>query len=346
MFNFRQSIGIDLGTATVLIYIKGSGIVLREPSVAAIDKITGKVYAVGTAAQKMIGRTPGNIIAVRPLRDGVISDYETTEKMLRDFLSKVSFSRFFKPNIVLCVPSGVTEVEERAVLDVAMQAGAKRAYVIEEPIAAAIGAGIDISKPNGNMVVDIGGGTTDVAVISLGGVVASSSIKVAGDTFDDAIIKYIRKKYNILIGERTAETIKTEIGCVYPLEENLSMEVKGRSLISGLPNTFTITSAEVMEAISESALSIMDTIHNVLERTPPELVGDIATNGIVLTGGGALLGGIDKLVEEKTGIKAYVADDPTSCVAIGTGASLESMDIIQSAGSSVAERKSFENFNG
>ena len=346
MFNFRQSIGIDLGTATVLIYIKGSGIVLREPSVAAIDKITGKVYAVGTAAQKMIGRTPGNIIAVRPLRDGVISDYETTEKMLRDFLSKVSFSRFFKPNIVLCVPSGVTEVEERAVLDVAMQAGAKRAYVIEEPIAAAIGAGIDISKPNGNMVVDIGGGTTDVAVISLGGVVASSSIKVAGDTFDDAIIKYIRKKYNILIGERTAETIKTEIGCVYPLEENLSMEVKGRSLISGLPNTFTITSAEVMDAISESALSIMDTIHNVLERTPPELVGDIATNGIVLTGGGALLGGIDKLVEEKTGIKAYVADDPTSCVAIGTGASLESMDIIQSAGSSVAERKSFENFNG
>ncbi len=346
MFNFRQSIGIDLGTATVLIYIKGSGIVLREPSVAAIDKITGKVYAVGTAAQKMIGRTPGNIIAVRPLRDGVISDYETTEKMLRDFLAKVSFSRFFKPNIVLCVPSGVTEVEERAVLDVAMQAGAKRAYVIEEPIAAAIGAGIDISKPNGNMVVDIGGGTTDVAVISLGGVVASSSIKVAGDTFDDAIIKYIRKKYNILIGERTAETIKTEIGCVYPLEENLSMEVKGRSLISGLPNTFTITSAEVMEAISESALSIMDTIHNVLERTPPELVGDIATNGIVLTGGGALLGGIDKLVEEKTGIKAYVADDPTSCVAIGTGASLESMDIIQSAGSSVAERKSFENFNG
>ncbi len=345
MFKLRQSIGIDLGTATVLIYVKGSGIVLREPSVAAIDKITGKVYAVGSEAQKMIGRTPGNIVAIRPLRDGVISDYETTEKMLRDFISKVSFSRFFKPNIVICVPSGVTEVEERAVLDVAMQAGAKKAYVIEEPIAAAIGAGIDIAKPNGNMVVDIGGGTTDIAVISLGGVVASTSIKVAGDTFDDAIIKYIRKKYNILIGERTAEQIKTAIGCVYPLEEQESIEVKGRSLISGLPNTFSVSSGEIMEAILESALVITDAIHNVLERTPPELVGDIATNGIVLTGGGALMGGMDKLVEEKTGIKAYVADDPTSCVAIGTGASLESMDIIQSAGNSVAERKSFEIFN-
>lgn len=345
MCNLRQSIGIDLGTATVLIYVKGSGIVLREPSVAAIDKITGKVYAVGSEAQRMIGRTPGNMVAVRPLRDGVISDYETTEKMLRDFLTKVNFSKFFKPNIVICVPSGVTEVEERAVLDVAMQAGAKKAYVIEEPIAAAIGAGIDISKPEGNMVVDIGGGTTDIAVISLGGVVTSSSIKIAGDTFDDAIIKYIRKKYNILIGERTAEEIKTSIGCVYPTGEVETIEVKGRSLISGLPNTFTVSSVEVMEAISESALAITDSIHDVLERTPPELVGDIATNGIVLTGGGALMGGMDLLIQEKTGIRAYAADDPTSCVAIGTGASLESMDIIQAAGNSVAERKSFEIFN-
>ena len=218
MFNFRQNIGIDLGTATVIIYVKGQGIVLREPSVAAIDRISGKVHAVGIEAQKMIGRTPGNIVAIRPLRDGVISDYDTTEKMLRRFLSKVNFSKFFKPNIVICVPSGVTEVEERAVLDVALQAGAKRAYVIEEPIAAAIGAGIDIAEPNGNMIVDIGGGTTDIAVISLGGVVVSSSIKTAGDTFDDAIIKYIRKRYNILIGERTAEEIKTSIGCVLPLE--------------------------------------------------------------------------------------------------------------------------------
>lgn len=343
MFNFRQNIGIDLGTATVLIYVKGKGIVLKEPSVAAIDKVSGKVYAVGSEAQKMIGRTPGNIVAVRPLRDGVISDYDTTERMLKDFLTKVTFSKFFKPNIVICVPSGVTEVEERAVLDVALQAGAKRAYVIEEPIAAAIGAGIDISEPNGNMIVDIGGGTTDIAVISLGGVVVSNSIKIAGDTFDDAIIKYIRKKYNILVGERTAEEIKTNIGCVYPLDEVLSISVKGRNLITGLPNTLEISSNEIIEALSEAATTIADAIHNVLERTPPELVGDIATNGIVLTGGGALMQGFDKLIESKTGIKAVIADDPTTCVAIGTGVSLESMDIIQAAGTSVAERKHYEN---
>ena len=343
MFNFRQNIGIDLGTATVLIYVKGKGIVLREPSVAAIDKVSGKVYAVGSDAQKMIGRTPGNIVAIRPLRDGVISDYDTTEKMLKDFLNKVNFSRFFKPNIVICVPSGVTEVEERAVLDVALQAGAKRAYVIEEPLAAAIGAGIDIAEPNGNMIVDIGGGTTDIAVISLGGVVVSNSIKIAGDTFDDAIIKYIRKKYNILIGERTAEEIKTNIGCVYPLEASLSITVKGRNLVTGLPNSLEISSNEIIEALSEAANTIADAIHNVLERTPPELVGDIATNGIMLTGGGALMQGFDKLIEAKTGIKAVIADDPTTCVAIGTGISLESMDIIQAAGNSVAERKNYEN---
>jgi len=343
MFKFRQNIGIDLGTATVLIYVKGKGIVLKEPSVAAIDKVSGKVYAVGSDAQKMIGRTPGNIVAIRPLRDGVISDYDTTEKMLKDFLSKVNFSRFFKPNIVICVPSGVTEVEERAVLDVALQAGAKRAYVIEEPIAAAIGAGIDIAEPNGNMIVDIGGGTTDIAVISLGGVVVSNSIKIAGDTFDDAIIKYIRKKYNILIGERTAEEIKTNIGCVYPLEETLKISIKGRNLISGLPNSLELSSDEIIEALSEAANTIADAIHNVLERTPPELVGDIATNGIMLTGGGALMQGFDKLIESKTGIKAIIAEDPTTCVAIGTGVSLESMDIIQAAGNSVAERKNYEN---
>ncbi|MBE7028688.1 MAG: rod shape-determining protein [Clostridia bacterium] len=345
MFNFRQNIGIDLGTATVIIYVKGQGIVLREPSVAAIDKVTGKVHAVGNDAQKMIGRTPGNIVAIRPLRDGVISDYDTTEKMLKTFLSRVNFSKFFKPNIVICVPSGVTEVEERAVLDVALQAGAKRAYVIEEPIAAAIGAGIDISEPNGNMIVDIGGGTTDIAVISLGGVVCSSSIKIAGDTFDDAIIKYIRKKYNILIGERTAEEIKTKIGCVFPLNETLTTSIKGRNLITGLPNTLELTSDEIIDALSEAANSIADAIHNVLERTPPELVGDIATNHIVLTGGGALMQGFDKLIEKRTGIPAKIADDPTTCVAIGTGVSLESMNIIQSAGCSVAERKNYENLN-
>lgn len=345
MFNFRQNIGIDLGTATVIVYVKGQGIVLSEPSVAAIDKVSGKVYAVGKDAQKMIGRTPGNIVAVRPLRDGVISDYETTEKMLRDFLNKVNFSKFFKPNMVICVPSGVTEVEERAVLDVALQAGAKRAYVIEEPIAAAIGAGIDIALPNGNMIVDIGGGTTDVAVISLGGVVVSSSIKIAGDTFDDAIIKYIRKKYNILIGERTAEQIKMTIGCVFPIEENLTTEVKGRNLVTGLPSSLTLSSNEIIDALSEAATTIADAIHNVLERTPPELVGDIANNGIVLTGGGALMQGIDKLIEKRTGIKAVIADDPTTCVAIGTGISMENMDIIQAAGTSVAERKHYEILN-
>lgn len=345
MFNFRQNIGIDLGTATVIIYVKGQGIVLREPSVAAIDKVTGKVYAVGNEAQKMIGRTPGNIIAIRPLRDGVISDYDTTEKMLKSFLSKVNFSKFFKPNIVICVPSGVTEVEERAVLDVALQAGAKRAYVIEEPLAAAIGAGIDISEPNGNMIVDIGGGTTDIAVISLGGVVVSSSIKIAGDTFDDAIIKYIRKNYNILIGERTAEQIKTSIGCVFPLSETLKTTIKGRNLITGLPNTLELSSDEIIDALSEAANSIADAIHDVLERTPPELVGDIATNHIVLTGGGALMQGFDKLVEKRTGIPAKIAEDPTTCVAVGTGVSLESMDIIQAAGTSVAERKNYENMN-
>lgn len=345
MFNFRQNIGIDLGTATVIIYVKGTGIVLKEPSVAAIDRITGKVYAVGNEAQQMIGRTPGNIVAVRPLREGVISDYDTTEKMLKCFLSKVSFSRFFKPNMVICVPSGVTEVEERAVLDVALQAGAKRAYVIEEPIAAAIGAGIDIAKPNGNMIVDIGGGTTDIAVISLGGVVASTSIKIAGDTFDDAIIKFIRKKYNILIGERTAEDIKINIGSVYPSDTIKTIEIKGRNLVSGLPNSIEINSSEIIEALSEAANSIADAIHNVLERTPPELIGDIATNGIILTGGGSLISGIDLLIKEKTGIKATIADDPTSCVAIGTGISLESMDIIQASGSSVAERKNYENYN-
>ena len=328
MFHFRQDIGIDLGTATVIIYSKGSGIVLREPSVAAIDKMSGNVYAVGVDAQRMLGRTPSNIVAIRPLRDGVISDYDTTEKMLKQFLNKVNFSKFFKPNIVICVPSGVTEVEERAVIDVALQAGAKKAYVIEEPIAAAIGAGIDISQPMGNMIVDIGGGTTDIAVISLGGVVASSSIKVAGDTFDDAIVKYVKKKYNVLIGERTAEEIK--------------IEVRGRNLMTGLPKKIEITSKETVEVLQETAVLITDAIHSVVEKTPPELVGDIYSNSIVLTGGGALMRGMTELIEQKTGIHAVIAEDPTSCVAIGTGLSLEQTDVLQNSFGSVAERKNFE----
>lgn len=342
MFHFRQDIGIDLGTATVIIYSKGSGIVLREPSVAAIDKMSGNVYAVGVDAQRMLGRTPSNIVAIRPLRDGVISDYDTTEKMLKQFLNKVNFSGFFKPNIVICVPSGVTEVEERAVIDVALQAGAKKAYVIEEPIAAAIGAGIDISQPMGNMIVDIGGGTTDIAVISLGGVVASASIKVAGDTFDDAIVKYVKKKYNVLIGERTAEEIKTTVGSVVDTGEEIKIEVRGRNLMTGLPKKIEITSRETVEVLQETAVLITDAIHGVVEKTPPELVGDIYSNNIVLTGGGALMRGMTDLIEQKTGIHAVIAEDPTSCVAIGTGLSLEQTDVLQNSFGSVAERKNFE----
>ncbi len=342
MFRFRQEIGIDLGTATVIIYSKGSGIVLREPSVAAIDKMTGNVYAVGADAQKMLGRTPSNIVAIRPLRDGVISDYDTTEKMLKKFLDKVKFSSLFKPNIVICVPSGVTEVEERAVIDVALQAGAKRAFVIEESIAAAIGAGIDIAQPMGNMIVDIGGGTTDIAVISLGGVVASTSIKVAGDTFDDAIVKFVKKKYNVLIGERTAEEIKTTVGSVVNTGEEIKIEVRGRNLMTGLPKKIEITSAETVDVLQETAVLITDAIHSVVEKTPPELVGDIYSNSIVLTGGGALMRGMTDLIEQKTGIHAIIADDPTSCVAIGTGMSLEQMDVLQNSFGSVAERKHFE----
>lgn len=342
MFCFRQDIGVDLGTATVLIYIKGKGIVLKEPSVAAVDKFTGKLFAVGYEAQKMIGRTPGNIQAVRPLRDGVISDYDVTEKMLKSFLEKVEISKIFKPNIMICVPSGVTDVEERAVKDAAIQAGAKKSFIIEEPIAAAIGAGIDIAQPNGSMIVDIGGGTTDIAVISLGGVVVSNSIKIAGDKFDDAIIKFIRKKHNVLIGERTAEQIKQEVGCVYLGGEERYTEVKGRNLLTGLPKIFSVSSSEIYEALIDTAEIIVDAVHQTLEKTPPELVGDIATTGIIMTGGGALLSGLTDLVTAKTGIRAVVADDPTTCVAIGTGKALEQVNILSDTSNSVAGRRFYE----
>ena len=342
MFGFGQDIGVDLGTATILIYVKGKGIVLKEPSVAAVDKMTGRIFAVGYEAQRMIGRTPGNIVAVRPLRDGVISDYDVTEKMLNDFLNKVNISRFFKPNIMICVPSGVTDVEERAVKDAAVQAGAKRAFIIEEPIAAAIGAGIDISQPSGTMVVDIGGGTTDVAVISLGGVVVSSSIKTAGDKFDDAIIKFIRKKYSVLVGERTAEQIKHDVGCVFELPEERLAEVKGRNLLTGLPKIFNVNSTEMLDALIDTANVIVDAIHQTLEKTPPELVGDIASAGIIMTGGGSLLEGFPELITERTGIKAYVSDDPTTCVALGTGKALEKMHILSESSNSVAGRKYFD----
>lgn len=337
MFGMSTDIGIDLGTASVLVHVKDKGIVLCEPSVVAIDKGTGKLYAVGTEAQKMLGRTPGNITAVRPMREGVISDYSTTEMMLKYFIRKVTKNRLFKPRVMICVPSGVTEVEERAVIDAAMQAGGRQVYLIEEPIAAAIGAGIDISRACGSMVVDIGGGTSDIAVISLGGIVVSTSIKVAGDKFDDAIVRFIRKKFNAVIGDRTAEELKKEIGSVYPQGKEIFMEVRGRSLLTGLPQSISVSSEDVRDALDEVAVQIVDAVHSVLERTPPELVGDIAENGIVMTGGGAMIEGLDKLLMEKTGIHVYLADDPLSCVAKGTGASLDNLHVLRDKGSYMYE---------
>ena len=336
---FSSDIGIDLGTASVLVYVKGKGIVLNEPSVVAVDKRNGKIVAVGEEAQKMLGRTPGSIIAIRPLREGVISDYEMTERMIKEFIRKVMGFRLFKPNVVMCVPSIITEVEERAVIDAGLQAGAKRVFLVEEPVAAAMGAGIDIALPNGNMIVDIGGGTTDIAVISLHDIVVSTSIKVAGDKFDESIIKYIRRKHNVLIGERTAEAIKAEIGCVYPRPEELAMEIKGRCLMTGLPRTFTVTSTEVLEAFEEVVSSIVEAVHSVLERTPPELTGDISTNGIVMTGGGAMIWGFDKLIAAKTGIPTRVADDAISCVAYGTGKSLDHLHAMQDGTINLSRRR-------
>ena len=324
MCSFAKDIGIDLGTASVLVYVKGKGVVLNEPSVVAIDKNTGKLLKVGGDAQAMLGRTPGNIVAIRPLREGVISDYDMTERMLREFLHKVTGGfQLFKPRVIICVPSGITEVEERAVVDAGIQAGARRVYLIEEPVAAAIGAGIDIAKPDGHMVVDIGGGTTDIAVISLGGTVVSYSLKIAGDNFDDAIIRYIRKKHNVLIGERTAEDLKIKIGTAFERTIPVSMDVRGRNLITGLPKNFTVTSDEMLEALQESVAAIAEAVHGVLEKTPPELAADIYERGIVMTGGGSLLYGLDKLIQSRTGIHAMVAEDAVSCVAIGTGRYIE-----------------------
>lgn len=326
---FGADIGIDLGTANVLVYIKGKGVVLREPSVVAIDRETNKILAVGSEARRMLGRTPGNIVAIRPLRQGVISDYTVTEKMLKYFIAKAVGRRFRKPRITVCVPSGVTEVEKRAVEDATYQAGARKVQIIEEPIAAAIGAGIDISKACGSMVVDIGGGTSDIAVISLGGTVASTSIKIAGDNFDEAIVRYMRKKHNLLIGERTAEDIKIKIGTAFKRPESLSMDVRGRNLITGLPKTITVTSEETEEALRETTSKIVEAVHGVLERTPPELASDIADRGIVLTGGGSLLQGLEQLIESKTGISVITADDALTCVAIGTGKYVEYLSSIK-----------------
>lgn len=319
-----RDIGIDLGTATVLVYVKGRGIVLKEPSVVAIDNYTDRILKVGREAQQMLGRTPGNITAIRPLRDGVISQYDVTLRMIQYFIKKACGSSIlFKPRLIICVPSGITEVEERAVVDAATQAGAKKTFLIEEPVAAAIGAGIDISKPNGHMVVDIGGGTTDIAVISLGGVVVSESIKIAGDKFDEAIIRYVRRKHNVLIGERTAEEIKIKVGAVWPHDEQKVIEVKGRCLQQGLPRLVRISSAEMPQALNEPIRAVIEAVCSVIERTPPELIGDVLSNGIVMTGGGSLLYGLDKLIESVTGIRTRVADKAVSCVAMGTGISFD-----------------------
>ena len=317
-------IGIDLGTASILVYVKGKGVVLKEPSVVAFDRDTNRIKAIGEEARLMLGRTPGNIVAVRPLRQGVISDYTVTEKMLKYFIQKaVGKQRFRKPLISICVPSQVTEVERKAVEDAGFQAGARDVRIIEEPIAAAIGAGIDIARPCGNMIVDIGGGTSDIAVISLGGTVVSASIKIAGDDFDDAIVRYMRKKHNLLIGERTAEDIKIRIGSAYPRPESVTVDVRGRNLVTGLPKTITVTSEETEEALKDTTSQIVEAVHSVLEKTPPELAADIADRGIVLTGGGSLLYGLEELIESKTGITTMTAEDPMTAVAIGTGRYVE-----------------------
>ncbi|MBO4890766.1 MAG: rod shape-determining protein [Lachnospiraceae bacterium] len=319
-----SDIGIDLGTASVLVYVRGRGVVLKEPSVIALDTDTNTIRAIGEEARMMLGRTPGNIVAIRPLRQGVISDYTTTEKMLKYFIQKaVGRKNFRKPRISVCVPSGVTEVEKKAVEDATYQAGARYVEIIEEPIAAAIGAGIDIGRPCGNMIVDIGGGTTDIAVISLGGAVVSTSIKVAGDDFDEAIVRYMRKKHNLLIGDNTAEDIKIKIGTAFKRPEIEYLEVTGRNLVTGLPRTVKVSSEETEEALRDTTGQVVEAIHSVLEKTPPELAADIAARGIVLTGGGSLLRGLEDLIAYKTGINTMTAEDPMTAVAIGTGKYVE-----------------------
>lgn len=344
LFQFSD-VGIDLGTSSVLVYVKGKGIVLREPSVVAVERITGRILAVGEEARRMLGRTPGSIIAIRPLKDGVISNFDITERLLHHFLKKVVGTHiFFKPRVVVCVPSGVTEVEKRSVIDATEEAGARHTFLIEEPIAAAIGAGIDIAQPRGNMVLDIGGGTTDIAIISLGGAVLSESIKIAGDKFDDSIVRYMRKKHNLLIGERTAEEMKMAIGSSYPRKEQVFLDVKGRNLISGLPQSIVVGSNEMIEALEEPLQMILESVRTLFEKTPPELASDIAENGICLTGGGALLYGMDRFVAEHTKVPCYVAEDPISCVAIGTGKVLENINVYTSG--AIYDYKRGEYFDG
>lgn len=338
---FSRDLGVDLGTANVLIYAEGKGIVVREPSVVAMDKNTGNILEVGAAARNLLGRTPGNVVAMHPLKDGVISDHEMTVRMLQVLFRKAVQGSFLnpKPRVVICVPSGVTEVEERSVINAALEAGARRVYLIEEPLAAAMGAGLDIKGPNGHMVVDIGGGTTDIAVLSLNGVASSSSIEVAGDAFDEAIGRYVRRRHGVIIGQVTAEDIKIQIGCVYPRSEDISMDVRGRDAKTGMPRVITLLSSEIYEVLRRPARQVTDEVLSVLEETSPELVGDIAANGITLTGGGGQLWGMDKLIAERTEIPCTLADDPDSCVAIGCGKSLAWMNHMTEGPINIARRR-------
>jgi rod shape-determining protein MreB len=332
-FGFKKmtkDMGIDLGTANTLVYIKGQGIVVREPSVVAIRDDSKEVLAVGEEAKKMIGRTPGNIVAIRPMKDGVIADFDVTESMLSYFIQKAAAKKgVVSPRIAICVPFGVTEVEKKAIEEAARQAGARDAYLIEEPMAAAIGAGLRVEEPEGNMVVDIGGGTTEIAVISLGGIVTAKSIRIGGDEFDESIVAYVKKEYNLMIGERTAENVKISIGSTFKDDQDVNMQIRGRDLISGLPKTIEISSTEVRDALKEPIGQIVDAIKSTLEKTPPELASDIMENGIMLTGGGALLRGLDKLIKQETGMPVHIADSPLDCVALGTGKSVEDQDIFE-----------------
>ena len=333
MFGFKKKtkdMGIDLGTANTLVYIKGQGIVVREPSVVAIRNDIKSVLAVGEEAKKMIGRTPGNIVAIRPMKDGVIADYDVTEQMLKYFIQKAAAKKgVVTPRIAICVPYGVTEVEKRAIEEAARQAGARDAYLIEEPMAAAIGAGLKVEEPEGNMVVDIGGGTTEIAIISLGGIVTAKSIRIGGDEFDESIVSYVKKEYNVAIGERTAEDVKISIGSTFKDDQEQNKQIRGRDLISGLPKTIEISSTEVRDALKEPINAIVDAIKSTLEKTPPELASDIMENGIMLTGGGALLRGLDKLVKQETGMPVHIAENPLDCVALGTGKSVEDQEIFE-----------------
>jgi len=330
-FAFGEDIGIDLGTASVIVFKKGSGIVLHEPSVVAIDKNIDRIIAVGEEARQMLGRTPGHIVAIRPLKEGVIADYDTTEKMLTYFIRKIMGNKlFFKPRVIVCIPTGATDVEERAVRQATISSGARQAFIIEEPLAAALGAGINISEATGNMVVDVGGGTSDIAVLSLGGLVCNDSLRIGGDKFDEAIIRYVRRIYNLMIGDRTAEEIKIRVGTAYVTDDNRnrSMEVRGRDLLTGLPKTISITSAESWEALQEPVEAVIEGVKKVLEITPPELAADIVNNGIVMTGGGSLLDGLDVLLSKETNLPVHIAEEAICCVAMGTGKALNEMSVI------------------